>query len=174
MKVQKKIGMMMELIKIFTTFGKRRTDMTFQEFKNLLASKTVGRVDIPDNGVLVHRLQTALDHVATEAYPKKLESDVEIADPFRVLYNHISGDYSFIRRPVASITADIDIDDGLLGAVALYIMAGLERPNAGTHMALYNKELALFSARQIEQDIGLSSEDVDTFGFNESETRYGF
>lgn len=148
--------------------------MTFVDFKNLLASKTVGRVEIPDNGVLVHRLQTALDHVATEAYPKKLESDIEIVDPFRVLYNSITGTYSYIRRPVASTTTEIDIDDGLLSAVALYMMAGLERPSAGTHMALFNKELALFSARQIEQDLGLSEEDVDTLGFYDSETRYGF
>ena len=148
--------------------------MNFADFRNLLASKTVGRFEIPDNGVLVHRLQTALDHVATEAYPKKLESDVEITNPFRILYNSVTGEYSYIRRPVASITADIDIDDGLISAVALYIMAGLERPSAGTHMALFNKELALFSARQIEQDIGLSSEDIDVLGFYDAETRYGF
>lgn len=148
--------------------------MTFDDFRNLLLSKSVGRAEIPDNGVLVHRLQTALEHVATEAYPKKLESDVEIVEPFRVLYNSITGEYSYIRKPVASITTDVDIDDGLLSAVALYIMAGLERPSAGTHMALYNKELALFSSRQIEQDLGLDSEDVDRLGFYQTDTQYGF
>ena len=148
--------------------------MTFNDFKNLLLSKSVCRTEIPDGGVLVHRLQTALEHVATEAYPKKLESDVEIVNPFRVLYNSITGEYSYIRRPIASVTGDIDIDDGLLSAVALYMMAGLERPSAGTHMALYNKELSLFSTRQIEQDLGLSSEDIDVLGFYDAETRYGF
>ena len=148
--------------------------MLFNDFKNLLLSKSTGRTDIPVNEVLVHRLQTALEHVATEAYPKKLESDVEIVDPFRVLYNSITGEYSYIRKPIASITEEIDIDDGLISAVALYIMAGLERPNASTHMALYNKELALFSTRQIEQDLGLDSEDVDKLGFYAVETRYGF
>ena len=148
--------------------------MLFDDFRNLLLSKSTGRTEIPDNGILVHRLQTALEHVATEAYPKKLESDVEIVDPFRVLYNSITGEYSYIRKPIATTTGDVDIDDGLLSAVALYIMAGLERPNASTHMALYNKELSLFSTRQIEQDLGLDSEDVDKLGFYAVETRYGF
>jgi len=148
--------------------------MTFNDFKNLLLSKSVGRSEIPDNGILVHRLQTALEHVATEAYPKKLESDVEIAEPFRVLYNSITGSYSYIRKPIATITGDVDIDDGLLSAVALYIMAGLERPNAGTHMALFKRELDLFSTRQIEQDLGLDSEDVDKLGFYQTDTQYGF
>jgi len=154
--------------------------MTYSTFEGLILSKTINRTTLPADGSMVHRLQTALEHVGQETLPIVLQFDVEpITGTWRYVVDKVLNTETFLRKPIASVvsTDEVDMDEELLSAVALYIMAGLERTVAGTHMSLYKKEIDLYNNRQIANELHDETQDataIGQFGTNTEEAIYGF
>lgn len=148
--------------------------MKLLEFKELLKSKSLNRITLPENSELKFRLQTALMHVASEATAKRLIVQEEPIDAIRTFYNPIDDVITYMRKPVATDndSAEVDIDEELLDAVALYIMAGLERAQAGSHMSLYNKEIALYEDRLSEKSFGDYTQDESKFTQFDTSSKY--
>jgi len=134
--------------------------MTFNDFRNLLLSKSLSRSQLPANEQLVHRVQEGLDQIWTEATCETLEVETKPeTSPYRQIYDPVDGVYIFYRRPVASVTEDIDIDATLIDALAYYVMAGLERQMSATHMSMYNKALFRHEQLLIERSLDDSYQD---------------
>lgn len=152
--------------------------MTYADFETLVLSKSIGRTSLPTDGTMLHRLQTALEFVGTETLPIILQDGTAtVSDYWRAIDDSVTGTTTYLRKPISSITAVIDMDEDLMGALALYIMAGLERVNAGSHMGLYNKEIGLYNERQIEAELGDFEQDrkkYSQFDNQQAEVTYGF
>ncbi|NOQ31121.1 MAG: hypothetical protein GQ570_08375 [Helicobacteraceae bacterium] len=126
--------------------------MTVDEFKVLLKSKSIGRTQLPDDTDLYQRIQTACKRIAMDTVPLRLSKTVPVGTLVTFPVYRKLDETSYIRTPSIAVTLDddVDIDSVLLDAVALYVMAGLERPNGKTHMGLYYREIEVNNDRLVE------------------------
>jgi hypothetical protein len=129
--------------------------MTISEFKPILLSKSVGRTALPTDAELYARIYTALKKVAKHTIPLRLSKQVEdgILITFPV-FRRVD-EKLYVRLPSKPVNddEDLDIDEALTDAVALYIMAGLERANAKTYMGMYWGEIDDNNDRLIETEV---------------------
>ena len=122
------------------------------EFRLVLTEKSTGRTVLPETQKLAERIFAGLKHIAKRTIPLRLATKVTDyqLNTFPV-FRRI--DYRLILRfPVRPIAEDstIDMDDELIDALALFVMAGLERGNAKTHMGMYYGEIDDNNERLIE------------------------
>lgn len=111
--------------------------MILSEFKKLLLSKTISRKTLPDDINLEERIYTALKEVAMDTVPLRLV----VQNPAGHSIMRRVDSLTYIRFPNMPINndSDIDIDMFLLDAVALYVIAGLEKEKASVYMGMYWK-----------------------------------
>lgn len=111
--------------------------MIFSEFKKLLLSKTISRKTLPDDINLEERVYTALKEVAMDTVPLRLV----VQNPTGHSIMRRVDSLTYIRFPNMPINndSDIDMDMFLLDAVALYVIAGLEKEKASVYMGMYWK-----------------------------------
>lgn len=109
--------------------------MILSEFKDLMLSKTISRKTLPDDIRLNERVHTALKKVAMDTIPLRLV----VQDPTGHSIMRRVDSITYIRFPDMPVVedSDIDIDEFLLDAVALYVMAGLEKEKASVYMGMY-------------------------------------
>lgn len=71
----------------------------------------------------------------------------------------------YIRMPNVPTSEDseIDLDLALMDALAYYIMAGLERANANTHMGMYHGEIDMNNDGLTETFLSTTTNDAKRF-----------
>lgn len=109
--------------------------MILSEFKKLLLSKTISRKTLPDDINLEERVYTALKKIAMDTVPLRLV----VQNPTGHSIMRRVDSLTYIRFPNMPINndSDIDIDMFLIDALALYVMAGLEKEKASVYMGMY-------------------------------------
>lgn len=109
--------------------------MILSEFKKLMLSKTINRKVIPEDINLEERIFTALKKTAMDTITLRLV--VQNPDGHSIMRRIDS--ITYIRFPNMPIQddSDIDTDEFLLDAVALYVMAGIEKEKASVYMGMY-------------------------------------
>ena len=109
--------------------------MILSEFKELMLSKTISRKTLPDDIRLEERVFTALKKIAMDTIPLRLV----VQDPTGHSIMRRVDAITYIRFPdMPQVNdSDIDMDEFLLDAAALYVMAGLEKEKASVYMGMY-------------------------------------
>lgn len=109
--------------------------MILSELKKLMLSKTINRKVIPDDINLEERVFTALKKIAMDTVPLRLV----VQNPTGHSIMRRVDSLTYIRFPNMPINddSDIDMDMFLIDAVALYVMAGLEKEKASVYMGMY-------------------------------------
>lgn len=134
--------------------------MNMLEFRKLLSEKNGNRdIEITDEK-LGERIFTGLKKIANDTLPLILvENSESMAQPIRRL-----DEFTFVRMPEKpSIPQDeVDTDDMLLDALSYYVMAGLERTKAQTHMGMYWGEIENNNVRLLETILVEAEIDTDT------------
>lgn len=135
--------------------------MVLAEFKPVLLSKSVARTTLPADAELYERVFSALKRVAFDTIPIRLSKRVLPTTLVTFPVFRKVDDQLYIRLPSKPINddEDLDIDESLVDAVALYVMAGLERANAKTYMGLYYREIEMNNDRLTETILSESSND---------------
>ncbi len=133
--------------------------LTIGEFKPLILSKSVARTELPDTQELCLRIYTALKRVAFDTVPLRLSQYVKMGEPITFSVFRKVDANMYIRTPENPIVeADVlDIDEELATAVALLIMADLERAYGKIHMGKYYTEIENNNERLIETTLDESS-----------------
>lgn len=109
--------------------------MILSEFKDLMLSKTISRKTLPDDIRLEERVFTALKKIAMDTVPLRLV----VQNPNGHSIMRRVDSITYIRYPnMPQVNdSDIDMDEFLLDAAALYVMAGLEKEKASVYMGMY-------------------------------------
>jgi hypothetical protein len=127
--------------------------MEYSEFKILIKSKSLGRLTANfDDEILPMQIETGIKFIAMRTVVLRLvtQSNTTVS-VLRKL-----DDETFIRTPNKPTEAGsvIDIDDALLDALALYVIAGYERQQAKVHMGMCHAEIDANNVRLIETEQG--------------------
>ena len=125
--------------------------MIFSEFKQLMLSKTTNRKTFPDDIFLEKRVNTALKEVAMLTVPLRLI--VSNPDGYNILRKVDSVTYIRFAEDVESDESELDIDRFLLDAVALYVLAGLEKEKASIYMGMFYSQIEANDRRLIEANL---------------------
>ena len=135
--------------------------MTLSEFREVLLEKSVGRTVLPEDSKLKARILTGLKMIALETVPLRLI----VQDPAGHTILRRTDEGMFIRTPSRPTSEDseIDTDLALTDALAYYVMAGLERAVAKTHMGMYHGQIDLNNDRLIETFLSTTTNDSDKY-----------
>lgn len=141
--------------------------MILRDFKELILSKSTNRQTIPASVDLPHRVHTALKQIALKTIPLRLI----VNEPNGSSILRKIDEVTYIRIPRIPNTEEdsIDIDDVLLDACALYVIAGIEKEKAGTYMGMFFGEIDANNNRLIETAL---SEATNESAFNNSSFRF--
>lgn len=131
--------------------------MTFVEFKDLMISKTISRRTFPIDIQLESRISTAIKEVAMLTIPIRLV--VANPDGYQIIRKVDSVTYIRFPQDIVSDLSEIDIDRFLLDAVALYVLAGIEKEKASIYMGMFYNQIELNDKRLIETDLVEASND---------------
>ena len=139
--------------------------MLVQDFREVILEKSNGRTTLPADAKLYQRIHTALKKIAKDTVPLKLVEQVDVDGGEQLLFSVLRriDNKTFIRKPLrpTSEGENVDIDEELLDATALYVMAGLERGNAKAYMGMYWGEIDANNDRLIETNLSVAdNEDV--------------
>jgi len=128
--------------------------MVLSELRILVKTKSTATVKMPELEDFRERVFSALKRVAIDTLPLVL---VESTESSQTVMRRID-ENTFVRLPNKPDREDsvIDMDIALEDAVALYVIAGLERAKAKTHMGLYWKEIDSNNERLIETYISVA------------------
>ena len=129
--------------------------MIVSEFKELMLSKTISRKTIPVDIQLEHRINTAIKEVATLTTPLRLI--VNNPDRYQILRKVDSVTYIRFAEDVENDNSELDIDRFLLDAVALYVLAGIEKEKASIYMGMFYSQIEANDRRLIEANLVESS-----------------
>ena len=129
--------------------------MTLEEFGVVLAAKSTQRQPSVIDAVYAEKVYTAMKRVAKDTLPLSLLVNSPVGQ--RILRKFDTDAY--IRYPKKAVKAsdDIDMDESLIDAVALMVMAGLETQRAKIYMGLYYTEIENNDKVQIEASLDLAS-----------------
>jgi len=132
--------------------------MTLQELADDIGSKSLGRAGYGGDDHIESRVHTAMIKVASETMPLSLV----IENPNgHVLLRRIDST-TWIRKPEKpdlKSGVGLDMDDDLLDAVELYVMAGLEPQRAKTLMGSFNAQIIQYNEKLVETFLSESSDD---------------
>lgn len=125
--------------------------MIVSDFLDLVLSKTINRKTIPADIEIYKRIDTALKAVAMDTIPLSLI--VNNPDGYTILRTVDS--VTFIRKPFSPTTmlSVIDMDDFLMDALALYVLAGIEKEKAQAYMGMYYQEIDKNEKRYIQAEL---------------------
>jgi len=136
--------------------------MTLNEFGRFLNTKSVGRIESPVNEQLTERVFSAMKKIAYDTTPLRWvvheRNGVDILR--RIDLN------TYIRlpyKPIIDSGEQIDIEEELIDALALYVMAGLEPQRSKINMGMYHGELEAYNIRLIETELQGASNDSIKF-----------
>lgn len=103
---------------------------------------------MPDTINIHERILTALKKIAMSTIPMRLVVNSTVGNAIMRRIDEVT----FIRFPALTLSDDseIDIDEFLLDAAALYVMAGLEKEKAPVYMAMYKEILEDNERRLVE------------------------
>jgi hypothetical protein len=136
--------------------------MTLGDFREVILEKSVGRTTLPEDKKLFERVHTAIKRVAKDTVPlslvQRVDSTVSTIN-FKVLRRIDTNSYIRFPEKPESNESVIDVDEALLDATALYIIAGLERGHAKVHMGMYYGEIDMNNDRLIETALSIASND---------------
>jgi len=135
--------------------------MTLNEFRPHLLAKSVNRSILPEDEDLKARIFAGLKRIAKDTIPLRLY----VTDPVGYTILRRLDDFMFIRMPSVPTSEDseIDIDLALIDALALHVMAGLERVQAQTHMGMYHGEIDMNNDRLTETFLSETTNDTEKF-----------
>lgn len=141
--------------------------MILSEFKDLMLSKTISRKTLPDDIRLEERVFTALKKIAMDTIPLRLV----VQDPTGHSIMRRIDTITYIRFPdMPQVNgSDIDMDEFLLDAAALYVMAGLEKEKASVYMGMYWEIITENETRLCETYLATATNDS---GFDDARTRF--
>lgn len=125
--------------------------MIVSEFLDLILSKTTSRKTIPTDININKRIDTALKKVSMDTIPLSLV--VNTTDGYKIL--RALDSVTFIRKPfeIENNNSELDMDEILLDAVALYVLAGIEKEKAQTYMGMYWQEIESNESRYIQSEL---------------------
>lgn len=131
--------------------------MILSEFKDLMISKTTSRKAFPIDIQLENRISTAIKEVAMLTIPIRLV----VANPneYQIIRKVDSVTYIRFPQDIVSDLSEIDIDRFLLDAVALYVLAGIEKEKASIYMGMFYSQIELNDKRLIEANLVEASND---------------
>ena len=131
--------------------------MTLLSFKTVILSKSNNRSELPADPQLIEKIFTGLKRIAKDTVPLRL---VIVDGTGQQILRKVD-EYGFIRFPFRPLNDEsvIDIDDALLDALALFVMAGMEIPRAKTLMGMYYAEIEFNNERLIETYLSSASND---------------
>ena len=132
--------------------------MVILDFKNTVRSKAPNQTKGKLEGIdFLNRVWTSLKRVANDVVVMRLiETD---ASTIKVLRKIDSTTYMRMPEMPLDEKSEVDIEESLLDAVALFIMAGLDRQNSKGHMGLYYREIENANKRLMENE---TYEDIDS------------
>lgn len=135
--------------------------MTLNEFRPLLLAKSLGRTALPPDSDLKQRIFSGLKLIAKETVPLRLV----VTSPAGYTILRKLDEEMYIRMPAIPTSEDseLDLDLALIDALAYYVMAGLERGNANTHMGMYHGEIDMNNDRLTETYLSTTTNDSDRF-----------
>lgn len=135
--------------------------MTYDSFKKTLLSKSIARVSLPEDENLKERIFAGMKMIAKETIPLRLV----VKNPLGNTILRRVDEETYIRMPEIprEDESEIDIDSALIDALAYYVIAGLERGNANTHMGMYHGEIDMNNDRLTETYLSDSSNDSVKF-----------
>ena len=141
--------------------------MILSEFKELMLSKTISRKTLPDDIRLEERVFTSLKKIAMDTIPLRLV----VQDPTGHSIMRRVDTITYIRFPdMPQVNdSDIDMDEFLLDAAALYVMAGLEKEKASVYMGMYWEIITENETRLCETYLATATNDN---GYDDASIRF--
>ncbi len=136
--------------------------MTLNEFSRFLQTKSVGRVEPPINEQLTERVYTAMKKIAMDTNALRWVVDTEIGHDIMSRLDS----YTFVRyplKPVIDSGDQLDIEEALIDALALYVMAGLEIQRAKVNMAMYHEQIDRYNQNLIQTHMQEATNDAERF-----------
>ena len=129
--------------------------MTFAGMKTRMASHSSKRANLTDIPNVLEKVNIAMTRVCRNTIPVKL---VKGTDSNRNIYRRISQDH-FICVPteVKDDNSEIEMDNYLLDAVALFALAGIETARAPSYMKMYWEIIESNENNLIESDLSLET-----------------
>lgn len=134
--------------------------MTFEDFKDFIISKTTSRKTLPVDIQLEYRISTAIKEIAMLTIPIRLV--VTNQDGYQIIRKIDSVTYIRFPQDIVNDLSEIDIDKFLLDAVALYVLAGIEKEKASIYMGMFYNQIEQNDKRLIETNLVEASNDNDS------------
>lgn len=137
--------------------------MTLNEFGRFLQTKSVGRIEPPINEQMTERVYTAMKHIARTTIPLAYVIN-ENPEDHNILRKIDANTWiRYPKKPILDSGNRLDIDDALLDALALYVMAGLELQRSKVLMAMYYEEIDRHNQGMIETYLEEATNDASRF-----------
>ena len=136
--------------------------MTLEEFGRFMLSKSSGRTVVPSGELMAERTWTAMKQIAQDTLPLKLT----VASPVGYTVIRRVDSETYVRKPekpMLSTTNQLDLDEMLMDALALYVLAGLEQQKAKTYMGMYWGEINKHNDRLTETFLSHADNDAPRF-----------
>lgn len=136
--------------------------MTLEEFSRFMLSHSNGRTEIPSGELMAERVWTGMKRIAKDTIPLSLK----VNDPEGYTIIRKVDSETYIRKPdkpLLGTTTQLDIDEMLMDALALYVLAGLEQSKAKTYMGMYWGEINSFNDTLTETYLSQATNDADRF-----------
>jgi len=139
--------------------------MTLEEFGRFIQTKSVGRIEAPVNEQLTERVYTAMKHIARNTTVLKylILSTGDLAEVEIMERQDANTWVRFPIKPIIDSGDELDIDDILLDALALYVMAGLEMQRSKILMGMYWEEINANNTRLISTYLQEATSDAERF-----------
>ena len=109
--------------------------MTFLKFKSYAPGFSQNRDNLNDVKNLVNKTDIAIEQVARDCTPTILLKDA--SSNRKILRRIDNRNYVCIPDKIIDDNSILEIDDSLLAAVGLYIMAGIETARSASYMKMY-------------------------------------
>ncbi len=136
--------------------------MTLNEFGRFLNTKSIGRVEPPVNEQLTERVFTAMKKIGFRTIPLKWA----ISDSYGYEVLRRVDENTYIRmphKPVVDSGEQLDIEESLLDALALYVMAGLEPQRAKLNMGMFYEEVEQYNDNLTQTYLEEATNDAERF-----------
>ena len=136
--------------------------MTIEEFSSFIQTKSVGRWTSVSNEQLIERVYSASRRIGMDTVPLKWVYEKEIEyTALRRLDEH-----SWIRVPHKATYGtgeDVDIEEGLVDALAYLVLSGLELQRTKALMHLYYIEIENYNDNLINTHLSKATNNAERF-----------
>ena len=109
--------------------------MNYTELKDRIMAFSSNRSDLDDVPNLVEKMNISLTQVARDSSPMML---LKTNDSHRAIFKRFNHELYFcVPLKINKATMNIELDDDLLDALALHVLAGIETGRAPSYMKMY-------------------------------------